>query len=168
MNAPTLQPYVAGAIGDIIKPYISEDGKTFVADFWMEHRVGAMIGASVKEYGEANFILSATGFDTETRPMHLHILGPDTDGTYWHESMTTPGDNGWEPRGKTYFWNPQFSDGQNNALWVSCGCPSKSDYGEWGDQGVPAELAAWRRLHPSEREPNTIPYKGRPGKRHRR
>ena len=158
---PELQPETEGALGDIIAPYLSEDGKTFAKDFWMVGRVGAMAGASVAEYNQANLILAGTGFDTEAKPLHLHILGPETEGTYWHECMVTPGDNGWNPRGATYVWNEMFSDEQNNAVWVACGCPSTSIYGEWGDQGVPIELQEWRRLHPSQREPNAIPLKGR-------
>lgn len=144
-----LQPYIDGQIGDIVNPLI--EGGVFVRDFYMEDRVAAMAGASAKEYNEANLILGASGFGSSGRPLHTHVLGPDEPGGYWHESIVTPADIGWNPRGASYFWHPSLDDAQNAANWVACGCPSSNAYGDWEDQGVPAELHEWRSLHASER-----------------
>ena len=156
-----LQPYVEGPAGDVIAPYLSADGKTFARDFYMKDRVSAMVGASVREYEEANVILSREGFDA----LETHVLGPDEPGRYWHEVITTSADAGWNPRGANYFWVEWIGDNQNAANWIACGRPRVNQYGEWADQGVPAELGEWRKSLGNRDPAGGIPFKRGPGRR---
>ncbi len=154
-----LQPYVEGPAGEVIAPYT--DGTVFVRDLYQSGRVAAMVGASVREYLEANTILSRTGFDA----LETHVLGPDQPGKYWHEVMTTSGDIGWNPRGAAYYWVDHFDDQQNAANWIACGRPRRNQYGEWADQGVPVELGEWRKSLGNRDPAGGIPFKRGPGRR---
>ena len=132
-----LQPYVEGPAGDAIADY--HDGTVFTRDFYQSGRVAAMVGASVREYLEANVILSRTGFDA----LETHVLGPDQPGKYWHEVMTTSGDIGWNPRGAAYRFIEYFDEQQNAANWIACGRPRKNAHGEWGAGGLPMDYIQW-------------------------
>ena len=132
-----LQPYVEGPAGEVIAPYT--DGTVFVRDLYQSGRVAAMVGASVREYLEANTILSRTGFDA----LETHVLGPDQPGKYWHEVMTTSGDIGWNPRGAAYRFIEYFDEQQNAANWIACGRPRKNAHGEWGAGGLPMDYIQW-------------------------
>lgn len=136
-------PYEAGPAGDVIAPYVQ--GGYFVKDFYMKDRIGAMAGASVKQYNEANIILAGTPYK------ETHILGPEQPNKYWTEVMTTSADIGWNPLGEHYNWNPLLDDSQNAHFWFEAGRPHKNAYGEWGGLGVPIESEIYGRLSPKER-----------------
>ena len=133
------------------------DGTTFTRDFWMEDQIGAMVGASVSEYIHARTILGQLG---GTRPRHSYVMGPDDPGTYWNEALTSPGTNGWNPRGATYYYDPFLDDGANYANWIACGCPKHNQYGEWAHGGLPLGYVEETWVGPRDRNLNQPGWPG--------
>lgn len=140
-------PFKPGVMADIVAPYC--DGGVFVEDFWMVDRIGAMAGASLLEYAQANVAV-------RYNPRHVRILGPDIDGAPWTEAMVSAADAGWLD-GSTYQWDPDRTPGENAAAYNAAGCPSKNQYGEWGAWGYPMYYIKWAWEHPSTRGPSPLP-----------
>lgn len=129
--APPLLDYNAADIND----YIDMDTQLFVRDFWMRGRVGAMVGASVKEYNQANIILGA--ISTGYRPRETYVLGPDVPDKLWNETLTSPGSNGWNPAGAEYRFDPELKSHEVFQSWIAAGCPKQNKYGDWSQSGRP-------------------------------
>lgn len=135
-------PYVAGAAGDVIKPFLTEDGRLFARDFYQEDRVAAQAGALVADYLEAIFRIGLTGAaDTDPSPArppaHCFVVGPDDATKLPNEVMTSPGTIGWNPYGARYRYDPQQLDAVNRWAWIAAGCPKRNEFGEWAHGGVP-------------------------------
>lgn len=145
-------------LGDVIASYLTEDGRFFARDFWVEGLIGAQAGASVQVY---NLVNIRSPFTTGENPKHNKIVGPFDPTKMPNQMVTTAGTIGWIPAGLTYQWDSSKSDPENARAWIAAGAPYKNAFGEWGDLGVPLDLQAWRRLHPSERLPGEIPHKGK-------
>lgn len=128
--------------GNAIKPYLSEDGLTFAQDFWVSGFMGALKGASVKEYEYWLGLLGRGGFfgkpEDGRKPPHLFVLesdSPDNLGV-----MTSPGTPvehggpGWIPAGRNYQFDPTLKN-LNFIVWCRAGAPKKNDYGDWSQAG---------------------------------
>lgn len=133
---PQLKPYVPGQAGDVIKPFLTEDGKFFKEDFWMLDRLGAQKGALVADYEWANIILGQGGF-LSARGAHNCVVGPDDPNVAWNGVMTSPGTIGWNPWGATYQYNPLLPSSANLHAWIASGCPKVNAFGDWGNNGLP-------------------------------
>lgn len=128
-------------IGDIIAPF-TKDGK-FVQDFWMENRLGAMVGASTSDYEKANMRHGMLG----SQMRHNYIVtGNEVN------KMTTAGDNGWNPDGAEYRWVKGASEAANRKYWMNSGCPTKNRYGEWGPGGYPMAYVIESNKNPINRD----------------
>lgn len=134
--------------GPIPADVIDLETQLFVKDFWMKNRVGAMIGASVADYNQAQIIL---GWAHGEKPLHLYIVGPDVEGLTWNEVMTSPGSNGWMPEGEEYNWDKTIGHSGNFARWIAMGAPKSNKYGNWANNGLPLEYVQETWIHPSER-----------------
>ncbi len=130
-STPELLDYNAADIND----YIDVATGKFHTDFWMRGRVGAMAGASVSEYNQANIVLAA--ISTGYRPRETYVMGPDDTGKTWSETLTTPGDNGWNPKGADYRFNGDLPADANFSAWIAAGCPKRNKYGDWSQNGRP-------------------------------
>lgn len=142
MSIPTLLPF-----GDMPKDLVDNETQLFVKDFWMEGRVGAMVGASVADYNHATVILGWMG----GIPRHLKVVGPDVEGLNWNEVMTSPGQNGWMPEGEEYQWDRNLDQGGNMQRWIAMGAPKKNKYGDWANNGLPLEYVQETWKHPNDR-----------------
>jgi hypothetical protein len=139
----------ARLLGDVLAPYLSGDGKYFARDFWMKGLLGAMVGASVADYNQANIILGMLG---GTKPRELAVVGPDVEGLPWNEVMTSPGTIGWNPLGASYAYNNQLSASDNYAAWIAAGAPKVNALGKWANGGLPQAYVEETWKHPSERD----------------
>lgn len=159
--------------GEVIVPYLTEDGKHFARDFWVRNRLGAQKGASVKAYGEALVLLGALGAfgydgddpdtirDGNGRTIHNYVVGPDEPGKLWNELMTSPGTLGWNPLGAFYRYIGGPRDQALNMIaWEQAGCPKQNAYGYWANDGLPEDVVAWGRMHPTERANVPYPWPG--------
>lgn len=140
-------PFQPGVMSEVIAPYV--DGGVFVEDFWMLDRVGAMVGASVIEYAQAN---GSVRFE----PRHIRILGPDLDGAPWTEVMVSAADAGWMD-GSGYRWDPTRDPQGNAAAYIAAGCPTRNQHGEWGANGYPMSYVRWTWEDPRTRGPSPLP-----------
>ena len=151
------EPYVAGAAGDVIKPYLDPEGKVFVRDFYMTDRIGAQAGASVSDYEMATVLLGgplgAIGQVADGRkPAHLFVVGPDDPSQPWNAVMTSPGTIGWNPRGAFYQYDPYLPAGANFYAWCQAGAPKSNDLGNWANNGLPLAYVQETWKHPLERD----------------
>ena len=143
-------PNVAGMVGDIIKPYLSADGKSFEKDFYMVDRMAAMKGASVEDY-EQNLI--RTGLvGRGIKPLHFYVVGPDHSDLLPNEVMTSPGTPeeyggpGWIAAGARYQYDGWYGEQINAAAWLKAGAPKENVYGRWNGY-LPQDYVddSWRR-----------------------
>lgn len=156
-----LQAYAPGDAGSVIQPY--HDGTTFTQDFWMEDRLGAMKGALVSVYNEANVRLGIMGA-AAARGAENYVVKP---GPFerWNEALTSPGTNGWNPLGAAYRYDYTQDASFNRAMWLQAGCPKENVYGQWADGGLPLAYVQWSWENPTTR--GDSPMSGRGGYRGR-
>ena len=140
-------PSQPGVMAEVVAPYC--DGGVFIEDFWMMDRVGAMAGASLLEYAQAN---SAVRYE----PRHVRILGPDVDNAAWPDAMVSAADAGWMD-GSGYQWEPGRTPAENLASYNAAGCPTKNQNGEWGAMGYPMSYIRWTWENPRTRGPSPLP-----------
>lgn len=144
MTIPVLQEF-----GPIPADMIDQETQKFTSDFWMKHRVGAMVGASVADYNQATIV---RGFMGGAEGAHNHIVGPDVEGLNWNAVMTSPGTNGWNPLGAEYKWDKAMGAQGNAAAWIRAGCPKYNQYGKWGTAGLPQAYVEECWKHPLHRD----------------
>ena len=125
---PVLQPWAAEVDW---ASYQNPERTVFTKTFWMNGRVGACVGASVKEYAEVSVLLGmlSTGY----RPRHTWVLLADDPNLSSNQSLSSPGDLGWNPKGATYFYDTNLKPDQNFQNWVDAGCPKKNGFGKYRD-----------------------------------
>ena len=82
-----MDDYIPGDAGSAIAAY--HDGTTFTRDFWQEDRVGAMAGALVEVYNEANLMLGMTGA-ASARGADNYVVKPGPFDR-WSDATTSPG-----------------------------------------------------------------------------
>lgn len=135
-------PYQPGMAGDVIKPYLDADGKTFAKDFYMVNRLGAMAGALVDDYNHANLILGMDGAFAHLGA-HSFVVGPDNPEVPWNSVLTSPGTPaefggpGWNPLGASYQYNDLLKPPSNYNAWWMSGCPKRNAWGDWSNGGKP-------------------------------
>lgn len=168
-----------GQLGDVIKPYLAEDGKSFAKDFYMVNRLAAMVGASVDDYNKMNIMLGVGGFFGQPgdgrKPAHMFVVGPDDPDKLPNEVMTSPGTPvelggpGWEPRGAYYRYDPEYDAGTNFMSWVLAGAPKDNYLGSWANGGLPLGYVqeTWKLQGRDFNRPGWPGYhsQGRPGGR---
>jgi len=161
--------YIPGDAGEVIKPY--HDGTTFVTDFWMEDRVGAMKGALVSVYNEANLMLGGPTGAAAARGADNYVVMPGAFAR-WNEATSSPGTPvayggpGWIEDGAAYRYDYSEDQQFNAAIWIECGCPKANRYGSWANGGLPLNYVQWSWENPTERGDSPL-RRGRRGGRRR-
>lgn len=165
MDTPQLQPYVEGTAGDVIKPYLTEDGKHFARDFWMVDRLGAQMGALVDDYQMALVIMGGPVGSLSAIGAHNAVVGPDDPSVAWNGVMTSPGTIGWNPWGATYRYNPLLTESENRHAWILSGCPKSNAYGQWNG-GLPQAYVdeSWRGVNERDLSQPGFPGTGKGGR----
>lgn len=162
-----LDDYVPGDTGSAIAAY--HDGTTFTRDFWQEGRVGAMAGALVEVYNEANLMLGMTGA-ASARGADNYVVKPGPFDR-WSDATTSPGTPeshggpGWNPLGATYRYDYSMDHPYNAAVWTDAGCPKANAYGSWANGGLPLAYVKWTWENPTTRGESPMPRRGRGGRR---
>ena len=162
-----LDDYVPGDTGSAIAAY--HDGTTFTRDFWQEDRVGAMAGALVEVYNEANLMLGMTGA-ASARGADNYVVKPGpfdrwSDATTSPGTPTTHGGPGWNPLGATYRYDYSMDHPYNAAVWTDAGCPKANAYGEWANGGLPLAYVQWTWENPTTRGESPMPRRRGGGRR---
>ena len=162
-----MDDYIPGDAGSAIAAY--HDGMTFTRDFWQEDRVGAMAGALVEVYNEANLMLGMTGA-ASARGADNYVVKPGpfdrwSDATTSPGTPTTHGGPGWNPLGAVYRYDYSMDHPYNAAVWTDAGCPKANGYGSWANGGLPLAYVQWSWENPTTRGESPMPRRGRGGRR---
>lgn len=143
-------PSFDGMVGDIIKPFLSADGKVFARDFYMVDRMAAMAGASIADYEQNLVRVGLVG--RGMKPLHFYVVGPDHPDLLPNEVMTSPGTPeeyggpGWIAAGARYQYDGYYDEQTNAAAWLKAGAPKENVYGRWNGP-LPQEYVddSWKR-----------------------
>lgn len=116
---------------------LSEDGKYFIANWWMEGYVGALAGVKLSAWGAENYAVMGIGGQGSVIPKHYRVLVPNMGQLH-----VSPADLGWIDASG---YDPEnYPDGEvRRAEWLKVGCPTVGPRGKFDNTGNYVWPGAW-------------------------
>lgn len=108
---------------------LTDDGKYFAANWWMEGYAGALAGVRLMDWGNENYAVLGIGGQGAVIPKHFHVLVPNMG-----QAHVSPADLGWMDA--TGYDPDQYQDTDSRrAAWIAVGCPTVGPRGRLDVRG---------------------------------